>query len=118
MTAENRNKNARVFADRVDAAASNIGAMRDVLAQLSGVDARLKQQIERMERTEKQINAALGLLQNFSQASLQGGQISSGFGAPNTSETGQNGNGRNQQQWQASLARLVFGNGGSDGNIQ
>lgn len=120
MTGDNRNENARGFADRVNAAASDIGTLRDVMAQLLSVDARLRQQLERMERTEKQITTALGLLQGFSQSASRAasqGQAATDVTAANGGAPGQGGNGRNQQQWQASLARLVFG-GGDDGNIQ
>lgn len=108
MTDNNGNTNARGFAERIDAAASDIGSLRDALAQLAGVDERLKQQLERMERTEKQIMLALELLQGFSGRQSGAGQ--------NNGNNGDNGsNGRNQQQWQASLARLIFGD---DSNIQ
>lgn len=108
MTDNNGNANARGFAERIDAAASDIGSLRDALAQLAGVDERLKQQLDRMERTEKQIMLALELLQGFS------GQ-QSGSSTNNSNGGGGNDNGLNQQQWQASLARLIFGD---DSNIQ
>lgn len=104
MTGNDRRPPLARFIARVDAANSEIGSLRDVLSDLAGIDARLKQQLDRMEQTEKQISNALKVLQQVGQLRDATGFNGVINGAANTDD-----NGRNGQQWQSALARLVFG---------
>lgn len=104
MTGNDRRPPFARFIARVDAANTEIVSLRDVLSDLAGIDARLKQQLDRMEQTEKQISNALKVLQQIGKL-----RDATGFNGNVGASANADDNGRNSQQWQSALARLVFG---------